>query len=116
MSIKVTDLAQSDLLEDLNIADSSTVIGGSYGGYFPRRPSFNFLPGTATGGSIANLSASHGSFSGTAIGFGAASGYGFTAASSNASVSGANGGSANANGGGFTGGNSGIINGSFDRV
>lgn len=107
MSIKVTDLANSDLLEDLNIADSSAVIGGRHRSYSPR-PFFP-APGTATGGSIVNISGN----GGTAIGFGAASGSGFTAASSNAEISGGGG---SASGGGFTGGISGIIDGTFNRV
>lgn len=124
MSIKVSDLAQSDLLQDLTVADSSAVVGGT--GYRRRyshpvavisTPVISVpAPGTASGGSIANFSSGGGGFTGTSIGYGAASGFGFTAASSNASVSGANGGSATAAGGAFTGGISGIINGTFDRV
>jgi hypothetical protein len=129
MSIKVADLAQSNLLQDLTAADTSAVVGGTYGrrrGYYSpaavisapvvSTPVVSAAPGTASGGSIANFSSGVGAFTGTSIGFGSASGSGFTAASSNASVSGANGGSASASGGGFTGGVSGIINGTFDRV
>ncbi len=131
MSIKVSDLVQADLLQDLSIADSSAVVGGTGSGYSRRRrpsapvvtpvatistPAPVAAPGNASGGSIANFTSGGGAFSGTGIGFGSASGSGFTAASSNASVSGANGGSATATGGAFTGGISGIINGTFDRV
>lgn len=124
MSIKVSDLVQADLLQDLTVADSGAVVGGT--GYRRRhRPSAVIsvpapTPGTASGGSIANFTSGMGGFSGTGIGFGSASGSGFTAASSNASVSGpgagGTGGSASAAGGAFTGGISGIINGTFDRV
>jgi hypothetical protein len=131
MSIQISNLTQSDLLQDLTATDSNAVVGGTYGcyggGYSTYAPaiasvsvpavSFPGLtiatPGTATGIGVSSFTNTLGGSIGTGVGFGSATGTGFTAASSSSSASGTG---ASANGGGFTGGISNPINVTFDRV
>ena len=125
MSIQISNLAQSDLLQDLNTADSSAVVGGhgcayGYGGTVYAAPvasvsipSFVAAPGTASGIGVTTFSGGAGGLITTGVGFGSATGNGFTFASGNSS-SGAGG--SIAAGGGATGGVSNPINVTFDRV
>jgi hypothetical protein len=125
MSIQISNLAQSDLLQDLTAADSSAVVGGtgrrrnrisvpvatvSVPGIAVPAPA---APGTATGIGVTSFTNTPGGSIGTGVGFGSATGTGFTAASGS-SAAGPTG--ATANGGGFTGGISNPINVTFDRV
>jgi hypothetical protein len=126
MSIQISNLTQSDLLQDLTAADSSAVVGGTYGRRHSRVsaptttvsvPSISVpapaAPGTATGIGVTSFTNTPGGSIGTGVGFGSATGGGFTAASG---ASSAGPGGATANGGGFTGGVSNPINVTFDRV
>jgi hypothetical protein len=126
MSIQISNLAQSDLLQDLTTADSTAVVGGTYGRRYSRVsapvatvtvPSVALpapaAPGTATGIGVTSFTNTPGGSIGTGVGFGSATGTGFTAASGS-SAAGPTG--ATANGGGFTGGVSNPINVTFDRV
>jgi hypothetical protein len=134
MSIQISNLTQSDLLQDLNAADSNAVVGGTYGCYGSGYgggistyapvasisvPTVSFpgltiaTPGTATGIGISSFTSTLGGSIGTGVGFGSATGTGFTAASGSSSASGTG---ASASGGGFTGGVSSPINVTFDRV
>jgi hypothetical protein len=130
MSIQISNLTQSDLLQDLTAADSNAVVGGTYGCYgggvstfvpiaSVSVPAISFpgltiaAPGTATGIGVTSFTNTLGGSIGTGVGFGSATGTGFTAASGSSSASGAG---ASANGGGFTGGISNPINVTFDRV
>jgi hypothetical protein len=136
MSIQISNLTQSELLQDLTAADSNAVVGGTYGCYgnygsygggvstfapiasvsIPAVsfPGLSFAaPGTATGIGVTSFTNTAGGSIGTGVGFGSATGTGFTAASGSSSASGTG---ASANGGGFTGGISNPINVTFDRV
>jgi hypothetical protein len=131
MSIQISNLTQSDLLQDLTAADSSAVVGGHGLGLFGTGvstfspfasvsvPSVSFpgltiaAPGTATGIGVTSFTNTAGGSIGTGVGFGSATGTGFTAASGSSSASGTG---ASANGGGFTGGIANPINVTFDRV
>jgi hypothetical protein len=130
MSIQISNLTQSDLLQDLTAADSNAVVGGTYGCYGTGVSTFSPIasvsvptvsfpgltiaaPGTATGIGVTSFTNTAGGSIGTGVGFGSATGTGFTAASGNSSASGTG---ASANGGGFTGGISNPINVTFDRV
>jgi hypothetical protein len=126
MSIQISNLAQSDLLQDLTAADSSAVVGGTYGHRYSRVsapvatvtvPTVTVpapaAPGTATGIGVTSFTNTPGGSIGTGVGFGSATGNGFTAASGSSSASSTG---ASANGGGFTGGISNPINVTFDRV
>jgi hypothetical protein len=126
MSIQISNLAQSDLLQDLTAADSSAVVGGTYGRRYSHVsapvttvsvPTVSVpapaAPGTATGIGVTSFTNTPGGSIGTGVGFGTATGTGFTAASGSSSASGTG---AAANGGGFTGGVSNPINVTFDRV
>jgi hypothetical protein len=116
MFIQITDLAQADLLQDLDTTDSNGVVGGTRI-HIPVSPVV--IPSLPRTGSVTTIGlASTGPGFGAGVGFGSASGSGFTAASSRAmATTGANGGSAAAGeGSAFTGGTSGIVNVTFDRV
>jgi hypothetical protein len=123
MSIQISNLAQSDLLQDLTAADSSAVVGGRRHSRVSAPtttvtvPSISLpapaAPGTATGIGVTSFTNTPGGSIGTGVGFGSATGTGFTAASGS-SAAGPTG--ATANGGGFTGGISNPINVTFDRV
>jgi hypothetical protein len=126
MSIQISNLAQSDLLQELNTADSSAVVGGhgcayGYGGTVYAAPVASVsvpsfvaaAPGTASGIGVTTFSGGAGGLITTGVGFGSAVGGGFTAASGSSS-SGAGG--SIATGGGFTGGVANPINVTFDRV
>jgi hypothetical protein len=112
MFIQITDLAQADLLQDLDTTDTNAIVGGT-SIHIPV-----VAPVKVTGGSVTTIgiaTTSPGAAAG--IGFGSASGTGFTGASS---VAGASTGSAGSNatgqGSAFTGGISGVIGGAFDRL
>ena len=125
MSIQISNLAQSDLLQDLSTADSTAVVGGGGHGYrygltpTPAPVTVSVPPvtpatsGSTTGIGVTTYVGAPGGAVTTGVGFGAATGGGFTAASGN-SASGPGGSSAS--GGGFTGGVSNPINVTFDRV
>jgi hypothetical protein len=130
MSIQISNLTQSDLLQELNAADSNAVVGGTYGCYGTGVSTFAPIasvsvpgvsfpgltiaaPGTATGIGVTSFTNTPGGSIGTGVGFGSATGTGFTAASGSSSASSTG---ASANGGGFTGGISNPINVTFDRV
>jgi hypothetical protein len=121
MSIQISNLAQSDLLQDLNTADSSAVVGGTYAVSapiasisVPSIPSYTpAAPGTTTGIGVTSYVGAPGAATTTGVGFGSATGGGFTAASGS-SASGPGG--SIASGGGLTGGVANPINVTFDRV
>jgi hypothetical protein len=116
MFIQISDLAQADLLQDLDANDANGVVGGTRI-HIPVTPVV--LPTVTGTGSTTTIGiASTGPGFGAGIGFGSASGSGFTGSSSVAMAStGANGGStAGGQGSAFTGGISGVIGGAFDRL
>ena len=116
MFIQITDLAQADLLQDLDTTDSNAIVGGTRI-HFPVTPVV--LPVVTGSGTTTTIGvASTGPGFGAGIGFGSASGSGFTGSSSVAMAStGAGGGStAGGQGSAFTGGISGVIGGAFDRL
>ena len=120
MSIQISNLTQSDLLQDLNTVDSSAVVGGSHVVSAPIAsvsvPSIPFTPaasGTTTGIGVTTYVGAPGGAVTTGVGFGSATGTGFTAASGN-SASGPGG--SIAGGGGLTGGVANPINVDFGRV
>jgi hypothetical protein len=125
MSIQISNLAQSDLLQDLNTADSTAVVGGGGHGY-RRYPTPVTTPvivtappvtpassGSTTGIGVTTYAGGPAGAITTGVGFGSATGGGFTAASGNSS---SGPGGSMASGGGFTGGVSNPINVTFDRV
>jgi hypothetical protein len=113
MFIQITDLAQADLLQDLDTNDSNAIVGGT-SIHIPVVTPVRVKAGSVTTIGIATT----GPGSAAGIGFGSATGTGFTGASSVASATtGAGGGStATGQGSAFTGGISGVINGAFDRL
>jgi hypothetical protein len=116
MFIQITDLAQADLLQDLDTTDTNAIIGGT-SIHIPVSPIVT--PVRVRAGSVTTIGiASTGPGFGAGIGFGSASGGGFTGASSVASASTGSGGGSTATGQGsaFTGGISGVIAGAFDRL
>ena len=116
MFIQISDLAQADLLQDLDTTDANGIVGGTRI-HLPVSPIV--LPVAVGTGSTTTIGiASTGPNFGAGIGFGSATGSGFTGSSSVAMAStGANGGStAGGQGSAFTGGISGIIGGAFDRL
>jgi hypothetical protein len=116
MFIQITDLAQADLLQDLDTTDTNAIIGGT-SIHIPVTPIVT--PVKVPSGSVTTIGiASTGPGFGAGIGFGSASGSGFTGASSVAGASTGAGGGSNATGQGsaFTGGVSGVIGGAFDRL
>jgi hypothetical protein len=119
MFIQISDLAQADLLQDLDTTDANGVVGGTRVRTHGRVISPIIVPTVSQSGSVTTIGlASTGPGFGAGIGFGSATGTGFSGASSVASAStGAGGGStATGQGSAFTGGISGIIGGSFDRL
>jgi hypothetical protein len=117
MFIQITDLAQADLLQDLDTTDTNAIVGGT-NIHIPVSPVVAPVR-RVSGGSVTTIGiASTGPGFAAGIGFGSASGGGFTGASSFAGASTGPGGGSIATGQGsaFTGGISGVFSGVFERL